>query len=132
MKVCRNIRFQKPWTQTINDITSLVGDTPALADATGVGDAVVEDLQRNLPRMEGFKFSAQSKQNLMERLAIAIAGKEIQFPDGMLVSELEAFEYEYTRTGVRYSAPAGIHDDGVIALALAVYHGTHAPTQGVW
>ena len=28
----------------------------------------------------------------------------------------------YTRTGVRYSAPSGLHDDGVCALALAVAH----------
>ena len=34
--------------------------------------------------------------------------------------ELEQFEYEYTRTGVRYSAPDGQHDDTVCALALAV------------
>jgi hypothetical protein len=32
---------------------------------------------------------------------------------------LEQFEFEYTRTGVRYSAPAGLHDDCVCALALA-------------
>jgi hypothetical protein len=35
--------------------------------------------------------------------------------------ELETFEYEYTRTGVRYSAPEGLHDDCVCALALAVH-----------
>ena len=28
-------------------------------------------------------------------------------------------EYEYTRTGVKYSAPPGLHDDCVCALALA-------------
>jgi hypothetical protein len=132
LNVCRNIRFQKSWTETIREITDLVGDIPTLVDATGVGDAVVEDLQARLPRVEGFKFTAQSKQNLMERLAIAINGNEITFPEGILVSELESFEYEYTRTGVKYSAPSGLHDDGVMALALAVYHATHAPTIGVW
>jgi len=132
MKVCRNIRFQKPWNQTITAIVDHVGDAQCLVDATGVGDAVVEELQGRLPRVEGFKFSAPSKQQLMERLAIAITSQEITIPDGMLVAELESFEYEYTRTGVRYSAPDGLHDDGVCALALAVYHGTHAPTQGVW
>ena len=55
----------------------------------------------------------------MEGLAVAIQGKEIGFPDGVIVSELEAFEYEYTRNGVKYSAPAGMHDDTVCALALA-------------
>jgi len=38
----------------------------------------------------------------------------------VLTSELEAFEYEYTRLGVRYAAPEGLHDDCVCALALAV------------
>jgi len=55
----------------------------------------------------------------MEGLASAIQQKMIAFPSGWLTSELEAFEYEYTRTGVRYSAPEGLHDDGVCALALA-------------
>lgn len=32
------------------------------------------------------------------------------------------FEYDYTRGGVRYSAPHGVHDDCVMALALAVQH----------
>jgi hypothetical protein len=35
------------------------------------------------------------------------------------VNELEAFEYMYSQTGVRYSAPTGLHDDAVCALALA-------------
>jgi hypothetical protein len=28
------------------------------------------------------------------------------------------FEFEYTRTGVRYTAPTGLHDDAVCGLAL--------------
>ena len=36
-------------------------------------------------------------------------------------AELEAFEYEYRQGGVRYSAPEGMHDDGVCALALAIH-----------
>jgi hypothetical protein len=42
----------------------------------------------------------------------------------VLISELEEFEYEYTRTGVRYSAPEGFYDDYVCALALAVWKKT--------
>jgi hypothetical protein len=47
-------------------------------------------------------------------------------PDGWLRAELEAFGYEHTRTGVRYEAPPGLHDDGVCALALAVRHLSYA------
>lgn len=50
---------------------------------------------------------------------MAIHRREIRFPDGWLISELESFEYEYVASGVRYSAPEGLHDDGVCALALA-------------
>lgn len=110
-------RWQGAWEATIERI---VAETraPALVDSTGVGDPVLEALQRRGP-FEGFKFTQQSKQQLMEGLAVAIQRRQVHFPDGPIVNELEAFEYEYTRTGVRYSAPDGMHDDCVCALALA-------------
>lgn len=113
-------RWQGDWGQTRSRILALCNGWPTLIDSTGVGDPIVEDLQRIRPNMTGFRFSAQSKQQLMEGLATAIHTQEIRFPDGWLVNELEAFEYEYTRTGVKYSAPTGLHDDGVCALALAL------------
>ena len=70
--------------------------------------------------VEGFQFTSPSKQQLLEGLAVAIQQGEVTYPDGVLVSELETFEYTYTRTGVRYSAPEGLHDDCVCALALAL------------
>ena len=42
------------------------------------------------------------------------------YPDGIIRQELDTFEYVYTRTGVIYSAPEGLHDDAVCALALAI------------
>ena len=82
----------------------------------------MEGLVRENPELfEGLKFTQSSKQQLMEGLAVAIQRREIHFPhEGPLIRELEMFEYEYTRTGVRYSAPEGAHDDCVVALALAV------------
>ena len=118
--VCLLERWQGPWSSTIDRIAGIVGERQALVDATGVGDPIVESLQADIPNVEGFVFSARSKQQIMEGLAKAIQGREIGFPDGWLRNELEAFEYEYGRTHVRYSAPEGMHDDGVCALALAV------------
>jgi hypothetical protein len=48
--------------------------------------------------------------------------------------ELEQFEYQYTRTGVRYAAAEGLHDDCVCALALAVRAAAACRPQraGVW
>jgi len=122
--VCRLERFQQPWEDTIGRIVRETGSVPAAIDSTGVGDPVLEALQKRgregAARFEGLKFTAQSKQQLMEGLAVAIQQKHIRFPAGVLVNELEAFEYVYSRTGVHYSAPSGLHDDAVCALALAV------------
>jgi hypothetical protein len=92
-------------------------------DSTGVGDPVLEDLQRDgNRRFTGFKFHQTSKQRLMEALAVAIQQTRITFPKGPIVSELENFEFQYGAGGVRYTAPPGLHDDCVMALALAVRH----------
>lgn len=100
-----------------------VGKVPTLVDSTGAGDPILEDLQAASPGVfEGFKFTQQSKQQLMEGLAVGIQSGRVLFPEGPITSELEAFEYTYTRTGVLYSAPEGMHDDCVCALALAVAH----------
>lgn len=119
-RVCRFVRFQKPWSDTRARIRRETGKVAALVDSTGVGDPVLEELQREGGRnFDGFKFTGPSKQQLMEGLAVGIQCREVLFPDGPIRSELDAFEYEYTRTGVRYSAPSGLHDDCVCALALA-------------
>lgn len=119
--VCQLERWQGPWESTITRIKALTSTLPALVDSTGVGDPVLEALQKNGGwNFEGFKFSAPSKQQLMEGVAVAIQQRKVSYPEGVIVKELEAFEYEYTRTGVRYSAPEGLHDDAVCALALAI------------
>lgn len=114
-------RWQGPWERTIDRILHYVTSGVAWVDSTGVGDPIVEAVQKRAPgRFEGFKFTAQSKQQIMEGLALAIQQGTVRIPRGVILSELESFEYEYTRTGVRYSAPSGLHDDAVCALALAV------------
>jgi hypothetical protein len=126
-------RFQKPWKETMIEIKRVTGMCPALVDSTGVGDPIVEELQRELgSNFEGYNFSAQSKQKLMEGLALNIQGGTTSYPEGVIKDELENFEYEYTRNGVRYSAPEGFHDDTVCALALANYHKSHNNGLAVW
>lgn len=109
-----------PWRRSIRRVWDIVGeDVPALVDSTGVGDPVLEELQYEHGNFFGFHFSQTSKQKLMEGLAVSIQSRELNFPKGFIPSELEMFEYEFTRTGVRYSAPEGQHDDCVCSLALA-------------
>jgi hypothetical protein len=119
--VCGFERWQGvPWGETTRRLADLIGGYDALVDSTGVGDPIVEALQRKCHAVRGFTFTAQAKQRLMEGLSLAIQSRIIRFPPGPIRQELEQFEYEYTRTGVRYSAPEGYHDDCVMALALAV------------
>jgi hypothetical protein len=118
-KVCHFDRFQKDWLQTKETIKQIRKHKHIFIDSTGVGDAIVEDLQKYFNDMTGFKYTSTSKQQLMESLASSIHKKEIGFPEGAIKDELEIFEYLFTSTGVRYSAPAGFHDDCVNALALA-------------
>jgi hypothetical protein len=167
-RMCRLIRFQKPWRETIAEIRRIVGRTPALMDSTGVGDPVLEFLQdgdieaprrpppevemgassaarlqahfareeaerlekkRDLgqlttscPNLRGLVYSANSKQRLMKVLQLSLQHRELALYGEVVKNELESFEYEYRpKTGnVRYSAPTGLHDDCVNALALGV------------
>lgn len=113
-------RWRATWDHTTAKVEALVGDKPALVDSSGVGDPIVERLRKACPRVDGFRFTSQSKQALMEGLAMAIQRGDIGFPDGPIREELDLFEYQATRTGVQYGAPDGQHDDCVCALALAV------------
>jgi hypothetical protein len=121
-RMCFSERWQSDWRATKRRVIQTVGNIPTLLDSTGVGDPILEDLQASGGQFEGFKFSQTSKQQLMEGLAAALQGQEISIFDDVLRGELESFEFEYVPSGVRYSAPEGLHDDGVCALALAVRH----------
>jgi hypothetical protein len=120
-RVCVLERWQMPWAMTKDKIKTMVGALQIVADATGVGDAIVADLQTMGVQVTPHVFTQSSKLRLMQRLIAGFQGKELQIPDGWLPQELRAFEFSYTATGVRYAAPSGMHDDGVMALALALY-----------
>ncbi|MEO7535863.1 MAG: terminase family protein [Ferruginibacter sp.] len=127
--VCVHNRFQLPWAETVKRILALP-DIPTLIDSTGVGDPIVEGVQAIRQHTEGLKFTSGSKQDLVTGLVSAVQQSKIFYPEGVYTSEMEIFEYIMTRTGVKYSAPDGMHDDAVISLALArkhwVTHGTGA------
>lgn len=122
------VRFQKDWKQTTEEILSLPSKPIAL-DSTGVGDPIGEDVCRKKDDVELFVFTERSRQQLMEGLALAIQKRMISFPEGRITDELEQFEFVYTRTGVKYAAPDGEHDDCVMALALAWHKWPEASTM---
>jgi hypothetical protein len=117
-QVCYFDRFQRDWRQTTQAILNLP-NVPIAIDGTGVGGPIGEDVGR-VKDVDIVIFTQRSKQQMMEALALAIQQRKITFPDGIITDELSNFEYEYSQSGVKYSAPSGLHDDAVCALALAL------------
>jgi hypothetical protein len=101
-----------------------------VVDASGIGDVIVDDLKgavgddRLLPVKTG-----PNKAMLVDALSIALDQLKVLIPDeAVVVNELKSFGYEITKHGnIRYSAPDDMHDDCVIALALAAYGVINAP-----
>lgn len=97
-----------------------------LCDSTGKGEPVYEALEAAGCNVEGYAFTQKSKNDLVTNLAMMLERSKIVLPKPELwpvgIDELEAFEYSVTDAGnVRASAPSGVHDDCVVALALAAW-----------
>jgi hypothetical protein len=117
--VCHFQRFQYDWEYQLEKIKMLPNGKRIRIDATGSGDAPAEILAKHFPLLDPFVFTQKSKQQIIEGLAIGIQQGKIKFPDGLIVDELKNLETSFTRSGVSFSAPPGLHDDCVMSLALA-------------
>ncbi|MCA9409513.1 MAG: phage terminase large subunit, partial [Candidatus Omnitrophica bacterium] len=130
--------------QKIQAVSELYNKAVVVTDSTGVGDPITEDLQRmgcnvfvdttgdkNDKEVAGFKFTNLSKENLVEKLKVAIELQLFKIPYiKVLVEELIRFEATRLPSGkFRYAAPEGkdelgnalFHDDSVMSLALALW-----------
>lgn len=94
------------------------------AERNSLGEPLVEQLQRDGLPVFPFTTDAASKTRAIDALTLAFERQEIAIvPDPVLVAELQAYEMERMPSGyLRYSAPDGMHDDCVMALAIA-WHG---------
>ena len=93
-------------------------------DSTGLGDPITDDIRRAGFAVDDYKYTNQSKAQLIEKLAIFIEQKNISIPKVYeeAFHELEVFSFDQTPLGnIRYNAPGGFHDDIVNSLALAVW-----------
>lgn len=118
-QVCVFERWQSDWGQTRRRIIQIVGSTPAFIDSTGVGDPIAEDIRRECGAVENYHFTQTSKQKLMEGLATGLQNGKLSVLEGVMKDEMESFEFTYSKNGVKYSSPEGLHDDCVCSLALA-------------
>lgn len=113
------------WAEQLNAVAQrLHAHAPArvLCDRTGVGDPLLETLQQQFPHAEGVAFTQAFKQSVIEHLALMLEQGRLQLlPEPELLRELYHFEATPTPRGVRLEGATGVHDDLVIALALAAW-----------
>jgi hypothetical protein len=91
-----------------------------ILESNSIGRPNLEELQRDDIPAYGFETTNATKMAVIDGLALAFEQERIKIPkDETLINELMAFESTKTQTGlIRYAAPEGMHDDGVIALSL--------------
>jgi hypothetical protein len=113
------------------------------AEYNSIGGPMVEALQRSVgdgsladafpgaaipTAIHAFMTTNESKNEIIENLSLAIQRRDLQLLNDQSAEgreqlrELKAFALEHLPSGrIRYGAPGGMHDDTVMALAMA-YH----------
>lgn len=104
-----------------------------IAELNAMGEPIVEQLQRAGLPVRGFTTTAATKAAIIESLQLAIEQQELKIlNDPVLIGELQAYQMERLPSGAfRYSAPEGMHDDCVMALALAWYGASQYSTPAI-
>ena len=92
-----------------------------MAEANNMGGPVVEALQQSGLPVVPFTTTNASKAAIVEALALAFERGTIKIPqDPVLLGELQGFEARPLPSGLmRYAASEGMHDEMVMALAIA-------------
>lgn len=96
-------------------------------ETNSIGMPNFESLQREGLPVYAFETTAKSKPQLIENLALSLEKVEFAFQsDPVWTGELEAYERKVSPVTGRsqYSAPAGMHDDTVMARALMLWQMT--------
>ena len=114
------------WSNIIDKVSTQIKKYRALTyvEVNNQGDVFYEMLKKKCGNLvEPFVTTTATKPIMIEDLAVCFEQGTIKvLNQGWLIDELESFTYVYdpkTRK-VKYSAPNGVHDDGVMSLSLAV------------
>lgn len=115
------------WANICRKVAAKINETRAttMVEVNSIGDAIYEQIRglcHSPSSIHPFVTTSKSKQDIIERLVVANQNKEVSFVNSdWLLKEFDVFSYEYNpkSRSVRYSAPSGFHDDGVMATAIA-------------
>lgn len=112
--------FQRERLRTLYDKWRIQS---VLAESNAMGEPIIEQLKADGMRVKSFQTTAQTKPQLIENLALALERAEYQWLNiPVAIGEMEAYERSISPVTGRsqYGAPEGMHDDTVIARALAL------------
>lgn len=99
-------------------------------DATGVGDPIVEDLNKRGIKLEAYKFTEQSRKDLLTNLALKLEQRIVKLiDDDILKQELSYFQYELVGQKLKIKVPDSLHDDTVFSTALSVWELPNKPIR---
>jgi len=92
-----------------------------IAEANSMGQPNIEALQNMGCSVQAFTTTNATKANIIQGLELAFERSEIALlNDEYQITELMAYQSEKLPSGlIRYGSPEGLHDDTVMALALA-------------
>lgn len=91
-----------------------------IAESNSMGKPIIDSLVTQGAPVVPFMTTNATKAAAIQALQLGFETNDIRIiPDPVLVSELQAYEMDRTATGMpKYSAPEGMHDDTVMALAI--------------
>jgi phage FluMu gp28-like protein len=108
-------------------------------DKTGIGDAVVDELENiDITEVKGVFFTDAEKENMLNCLKLLMEKKllRIRGEDKQLIAQINEQQYEYLkpnsaqeRIHIKFRHPKGRHDDQLFALALACYASKEAEPE---
>jgi phage FluMu gp28-like protein len=120
--------LETPYSSVIGSVRVIIDKLrnvqKCLVDQTGVGEYIVEDMQKGgIRNVEGVMLSLPTKQEILGYLKQLMQNELFTFPfDIDLTGELNVERFELTKTGqIMFSHPDGTHDDILWSVALAVF-----------
>ena len=105
-----------------------------LADQTGIGEPILEELQNQNVNAEGAKLTQDAKTEILTQLKLTMEQHHLAIPyDKRLCQQINDQQCAYTKNGkLSFSHPPNTHDDQLWALALAVYAARTEQTPKLW
>lgn len=134
MVCCERFRHNT-WENICNEVLKHLKHWNAMAyiEINSIGDVIFEQLKGRYKNIEPFLTTSKSKNDAIEALQVAIQNKEFSALDiEWLHKEFDLFTYEYNHKtrNLKYSAPQGFHDDGVMSCAIAYQALRNLKTSG--